>query len=206
MKAKTLKSRPPPRITRLGARTNRGWILGVALLAMLPPTVGAADSVLVIGGGGMAKDCSEAVIKGRSDDDTMRLCTSALELETLSLGDRARTLVNRGVIQLRREAYVEARADFDAAGQIEPKLGEVYVNRGAALVAEDRFAEGLREIDQGLALGVKQPERAYYNRALANENLGDVKAAYYDFQRAAELDPKWAAPKQELARFSFKSR
>ncbi|KSB88441.1 hypothetical protein AS593_05140 [Caulobacter vibrioides] len=173
---------------------------------MLSPSVGAADSVLVIGGGGMAKDCSEAVIRGRSDEDTMRLCNSALEAETLSMGDRARTLVNRGVIQLRRQAYVEARADFDAAGRIEPKLGEVYVNRGAALVAEDRFAEGRSEIDRGLALGVKQPERAYFNRALANENLGDVKAAYYDFQRAAELDPKWTAPKEELARFSFKSR
>ncbi|NGM51253.1 tetratricopeptide repeat protein [Caulobacter sp. 602-2] len=172
---------------------------------MLPPAGAATASVLIIGGG-MAKDCSEAVIRGRSDDDTMRLCTSALEVETLSTGDRARTLVNRGVIQLRRQAYVEARADFDAAGRIEPKLGEVYVNRGAALVAEDRFAEGLDEIDRGLALGVKQPERAYYNRALAHENLGDVKAAYYDFQRAAELDPKWSAPKEELARFSFKSR
>lgn len=205
MKAKTLKSRPPRRIGVSGARSFRGWILGVAVLAMLPPAGAATASVLIIGGG-MANDCSEAVIRGRSDDDTMRLCTSALEVETLSTGDRARTLVNRGVIQLRRQAYVEARADFDAAGRIEPKLGEVYVNRGAALVAEDRFAEGLDEIDRGLALGVKQPERAYYNRALAHENLGDVKAAYYDFQRAAELDPKWSAPKEELARFSFKSR
>ncbi len=205
MKAKILKSRPPPRIARSGARMLRGWILGVAVLAMLPPAANAAGSVLIIGGG-IAKDCSEAVIRGRYDDDTMRLCTSALEVETLSMGDRARTLVNRGVIQLRRQAYVEARADFDEAGRIEPKLGEVYVNRGAALVAEDRFAEGLSEIDRGLALGVRQPERAYYNRALAHENLGDVKAAYYDFQRAAELDPKWTAPKEELARFSFKSR
>lgn len=205
MQAKILKSRPPPRIGRSGARTLRGWVLGVAVLAMLSPAGGAAASVLIIGGG-IAKDCSEAVIRGRYDEDTMRLCTTALEVETLSMGDRARTLVNRGVIQLRRQAYVEARADFDAAGRIEPKLGEVYVNRGAALVAEDRFAEGLSEIDRGLALGVEKPERAYYNRALAHENLGDVKAAYYDFQRAAELDPKWAAPKEELARFSFKSR
>jgi tetratricopeptide (TPR) repeat protein len=205
MKAKTLKSRSPSRIGLADARSFRGWILGAAVLATLSPLGGAAASTLVIGGG-MAKDCSEAVIRGRDDDDTMRLCTAALEVETLSFGDRARTLVNRGVIQLRRQAYVEARADFDAAGRIDPKLGEVYVNRGAALVAEDRFAEGLREIDQGLALGVERPERAYYNRALANENLGDVKAAYYDFQRAAELDPKWTAPKEELARFSFKSR
>jgi tetratricopeptide (TPR) repeat protein len=201
MKAKTLKSRPPSSYAEA-----RGWILGVALLAMLAPAGGAAAANQIIGGGGMAKDCSDAVVRGRSDDGAMRLCTLALDDEALRGDDRASTLVNRGVIQLRREAYPEARADFDAAGRIAPKLGEVYVNRGAAYLGEDRFADGLREIDQGLALGVKQPGRAYYNRALANESLGDVKAAYRDFQRAAQLDPNWSAPKEELARFSFESR
>lgn len=198
MQAKTFPSRP----------RTRGLVLGVAVMAMLVPVLapaGGQAAVQVIGGG-QAKDCSDAVIRGRSDDATMRLCTGALELEILSGRDRARTLVNRGVIQLRRQAYGAARADFDAAGRIDPGLGEAYVNRGAAFVGEDRFAEGLREIDQGLALGVKEPQRAYFNRALANENLGDLKAAYRDFSRAAELDPDWAAPKAELARFTVKSR
>ncbi|MBI1682428.1 tetratricopeptide repeat protein [Caulobacter hibisci] len=194
MNTQTAKSRPPA----------RGWILGVAALALLTPPGGAGASTLIFGGG-MAQDCSEAVVRGRSDDTTMRLCTSALEVEALKSGDRARTLVNRGVIQLRRKAYVEARDDFDAAGRIDPKLGEAYVNRGAAFVAEERFVEGLAEIDRGLALGVVSPERAFYNRGLAHENLGDLPAAYRDYRRASELDPDWAAPKEELARFSIES-
>lgn len=184
---------------------RRGWIPGLAALVLLAPAGGADASVVVLGGG-MAKDCSEAVIRGRSDDATMRLCTSALELEALKASDRARTYVNRGVIQLRRKAYVQAREDFDAAGRIDPGLGEAHVNRGAAFVAEDRFDEALREIDRGLALGVREPQRAFYNRALAHESLGDLPAAYRDYRRAAELDPDWAAPKAELARFSVRSR
>ncbi|MFT4254063.1 MAG: tetratricopeptide repeat protein [Caulobacter sp.] len=191
MEAKTSRSRP----------RSRGWIGGVAALTLLVPVGGASASVLVLGGG-MARDCSEAVIKGRSDDTTMRLCTSALEVETLKAGDRARTFVNRGVIQLRRKAYVQAREDFDAAGRIDPALGEAYVNRGAAFVAEERYVEGLAEIDRGLAMGVRDPERAFYNRGLAHENLGDLTAAYRDYSRAAELAPDWAAPKAELARFT----
>jgi hypothetical protein len=54
-------------------------------------------------------------------------------------------------------------------------------------VGTSRYGEGLNQIDQGLALGVKDPEKAYFNRAVANENLGDVTAAYRDFSKAAEL-------------------
>ncbi len=79
-----------------------------------------------------------------------------------------------------------------------------YVNRGAAYVGSSRYDEGLAQIDRGLALGVKDPQKAYYNRAIAHENLGDVKAAYLDFSKAAELDPDWQAPKQELTRFTVK--
>ena len=79
-----------------------------------------------------------------------------------------------------------------------------YVNRGATLVGEDRFREGVEQIDKGLSLGVKDPEKAFFNRGLANEALGDLQAAYRDYSRAAELKPDWAAPKTELARFSVK--
>lgn len=107
-------------------------------------------------------------------------------------------------MQLRRRAWSQAREDFDAASRIDPQLGEAFVNRGAAYVGERRFKEGLQAIDQGLEMGVKDPEKALFNRAMANEGLGDLKAAYQDYSKAAALDPEWAAPKTELARFSVK--
>ena len=39
---------------------------------------------------------------------------------------------------------------------------------------------------------------------MANEGLGDLKAAYQDYSKAAELNPAWDAPKNELARFTVK--
>ena len=78
------------------------------------------------------------------------------------------------------------------------------MNRGATLVGEARYQEGVAQIDKGLSLGVKDPERALYNRALANEGLGNLRAAYLDYAKAAELNPDWAAPKTELARFTVK--
>ena len=48
----------------------------------------------------------------------------------------------------------------------------------------------------------KEPEKAYFNRALAYEGLDDEKSAYLDYQQAATLKPSWDAPRLELRRFT----
>lgn len=173
-------------------------LCGAALLG------GAAGASTLIIGSGAAKDCSDAALKGRSDRQSILSCTTALEVENLNFRDRARTHVNRGVLQMRQRQFTAARADFDEAASIDPNLGEAYVNRGASFVGEERYREGLEQIDKGLALGVKDPEKAWFNRGLANEGLGNLPAAYRDYSRAAELKPEWSAPKAELARFTVK--
>jgi tetratricopeptide (TPR) repeat protein len=183
---------------------KRSSLLGVAVLAAAVFGADAAGASILVLGGGAAKDCSKAAIEGRNDQKSVLACTTALETENLNFRDRARTHVNRGVLQMRRRDFPTARADFDAAARIDPELGEAWVNRGATYVGEERYTEGLTEIDKGLALGVKDPQKAWFNRAMANEGLGDLKAAYRDYVKAAELDPEWDAPKKELARFSIK--
>jgi len=86
--------------------------------------------------------------------------------------------------------------------KLDPTMGEAFVNRGAALVAQRRFQEGVVEIDRGLALGADEPEKAYFNRALAWEGLDDMKAAWLDYQKALEIRPDWDAPRRELTRFT----
>ena len=176
----------------------------VAALLCAGAHAGSAGASTLVIGGGAAKDCADAAIKGRKDNASVTTCTLALETEILGFRDRARTYVNRGVLQMRQRNYDAAVRDFDAASDIDPNLGEAFVNRGAAYVGTSRYGEGLSQIDQGLALGVKDPEKAYYNRAVANESLGDVTAAYRDFSKAAELAPAWDAPKKELTRFSVR--
>lgn len=182
-----------------------GRLLAVAALATTVFWAGASNASTLVLGGGAAKDCSLAAIGGRSDLKAVLACTTALETENLNFRDRARTHVNRGVLHMRQRDFVLARADFDAAGRIDPDLGEAWVNRGAAYVGEARYREALGEIDKGLALGVKDPEKAWFNRAIAHEGLGDLKAAYHDYRKAAELAPQWAAPQQELTRFSLQT-
>ncbi|WP_297515237.1 tetratricopeptide repeat protein [uncultured Caulobacter sp.] len=180
----------------------RAFSLAVcAVLALGGAHAVAGDLVI---GSGSAQECSDAAQKGRSDNRSVLACTTALEVETLNFRDRARTFVNRGVLQMRQRQFAAARADFDQANTIDPNLGEAYVNRGATFVGESRYQEGVQQIDKGLALGVKEPEKAFFNRGLANEGLGDLKAAYKDYSRAAELKPDWPAPKTELARFTVK--
>ncbi|ATQ42279.1 hypothetical protein [Caulobacter mirabilis] len=169
--------------------------------ALLLPA-GAASAAAFVLGGGMANACSQAAIAGRDDRASIEVCTQALESQPLLRRDRAGTLVNRGVIQLRRKAYAEAGRDFDAALALEPGLGEAFVNRGAAFIAQRRYREGVDQIDRGLALGPDEPEKADFNRALAWEGLDDMKAAWLDYQKALELRPDWDAPRQELTRFT----
>lgn len=174
--------------------------LGAAALL----AVGAAQASTLVIGSGAAQECSDAAEKGRNDNRAVLACTTALEVETLNFRDRARTYVNRGVLQMRQRQFSAARADFDQASSIDPALGEAYVNRGATFVGEERYREGVDQIDKGLAMGVKDPEKAFFNRGLANEGLGDLSAAYKDYSRASALKPEWTAPKTELARFTVK--
>ena len=124
----------------------------------------------------------------------------------LSTHDLAGTYVNRGILYLSRSSFRDARKDFDTALALAPTVGEAYVNRGAALIGERRFADGLTDIDRGLALGPEQPEKAYFNRGLAHEYLDDLKNAYLDYMKAAELKPDWAEPKRQLERFVVSRR
>ncbi|MBU1374323.1 MAG: hypothetical protein KKE02_21625 [Alphaproteobacteria bacterium] len=175
---------------------------GVGLIA----GAGASQAAVTVLGGGMAKECSDAALGGESDTKFEDICSQALETEILSLRDRAGTYVNRGVLKLRRKDFGGAQFDFDRAIQTKPDLGEAYVNRGAASVGARRYSEGLADINKALALGVDEPEKAYYNRALAYEGLDEMKAAYFDYQKAIELKPEWDQPKKELARFTVERR
>lgn len=179
--------------------------LAAAALSGLAATAAHSQAVTVLGGG-MARLCSYAALAGHDDPAAEANCTTALSTEALSPLDRAGTLVNRGVMKLRRKEFAGASADFDRALQAKPDLGEAFLNRGAAALGARRFADSLSDLGRAIELGVQEPEKAYYNRALAYEGLDNLKAAYFDYQKAVELKPEWDAPKNELARFTVERR
>ncbi len=177
-------------------------VAGIATLA----AAGSSQAAVTVIGGGLAQACSKAAIGGEDDPKFQELCTMALETEFLNARDRAGTYVNRGVLKLRKAAYPDASRDFNMALRIKPDLGEAYVNRGAASIGQKRYAESLSDINKGLELGVDEPAKAYYNRALAHEGLEDAKSAYFDYQKAVEMSPEWSAPKEQLTRFTVSRR
>ena len=178
------------------------WMIGAAMLA----TAGPAAASMTVFGGGLAEECSHAAIAGKSDPNSILTCTLALGSENLDKLDRAGTLINRGVMKLRRSAFEEARADLDASIALVPTIGEAWVNLGAISVGERRYQVALDNISKGLTLGVKEPEKAYFNRALAYEGLDDEKAAYLDYEQALTLKPGWSLPQKELLRFTVTRR
>lgn len=176
----------------------------IAIAALAVAT--AAEGAITVLGGGLAEECSEAALNGEADPKFEEICTLALDTEFLPLRDRAGTYVNRGVFKLRRASYVDAARDFSQAAKLQPDMGEAYVNRGAAFLGQKRYAESLPDLNRALELGVAEPEKAYYNRAIAYEGIEDAKAAYFDYQKALELDPEWAAPREQLTRFTVSRR
>lgn len=186
--------------------TSRMALAAAAISAVLIGGAGESQAATTVLSNGLASFCSHFAEEGRDDNEALRTCDLALETEAMRRRDRAGTLVNRGIIRMRRKEYRDARVDFDTALRLEPAMGEAWVNRGAVLVAEKRYAEALVQIDKGLELGADEPEKAYYNRALAHEGLDDIKAAYLDYLKALELKPDWDIPAKDLTRFTVSQR
>jgi tetratricopeptide (TPR) repeat protein len=158
----------------------------IVLLAALP----AQAQVTVSMGSGAAHDCYLTAKTGLRPRDGLASCTAALD-HVLSAADRAATLVNRGVIQDALKAYAAAWSDYNGALRINPDLGDAYLNRGAALMRMQKSEEGIVDIRKGMALGVSLPQVGYYDLAVAEENLGRLKEAYFDYKRAVAADPAY---------------
>lgn len=175
-----------------------GCALGLALTLASAGT-GRAQVATVFGD--QARDCYIAAKFGDLKGKGIADCTAAM-VSGMSKRDTGGLLVNRGVIQLGYERFDLAIDDFNDAIKYDATIGDAYVNRGAAEIGKRKFAIGRDDIDHGLSLGADEPQKAYYNRGLADEYLGDETAAFNDYTKASQLDPTWIWPKHELVRFT----
>lgn len=176
-----------------------GRYLFAALLAAV--SVPALGAVTVIGSSS-ARMCFEAADSPMLPSiRDMRYCDEAFEQGALSQHDTVATYVNRGILKLRRNQVEAAIADFDQAIRIDPRQPEAYLNKGAALIRLNDPTEAQRLFTVALEYHTRRPEIAHFGRAIANESLGNVRAAYDDYRMASQLDPDWEDPQTELRRF-----
>ena len=170
--------------------------LGAAMLAGT-----AASAAVAVVGNGTAKVCFSEAENGWDVQFGIRMCSDALKTETLSQIDRASTFINRGILKARADDVDGALDDYAQALALGENVGEAYLNRSATEIALKRFDDAKSDADQAIAHGTKRLEIAYYNRAVANEALGNVGAAFQDYKAALEVEPKFTAARQQLARY-----
>jgi tetratricopeptide (TPR) repeat protein len=181
----------------------RPLIGAIAFWAVLAGWARAAVAVIA---DNSAANCSQAALDKRADEASLQFCNEAIGQDALNRNDLTRTYVNRGAVLMNRHDYGAARGDLERAIQLDPSIGDAWMDRGAVNIIEHRYAEGIADTTKGLALGVSEPAKAYFNRAVAYEGIDDEKSAYLDYQQALVLKPDWEAPKHELLRFSVSRR
>ena len=97
-----------------------------------------------------------------------------------------------------------ANADFDAALAMDPNEPEAWLNKAVGHAKFGRSIDALPLAEKALALNTRRPALAYFVRAMALEDGGNIVGAYRDLRRARALEPKWKEPAIELRRFQVR--
>lgn len=84
----------------------------------------------------------------------------------------------------------KALAHFDDAVRQQP-TAEAYRDRGIARAAVGKLEEGVKDLDQAIELGLKQPG-VYLSRGRMHADLGHTDEALKDYSTAIERDAKFA--------------
>jgi tetratricopeptide (TPR) repeat protein len=177
-------------------------ILAVAAVAY-PMTPTGAPVVTI--GNTMARTCYESAEARTATAISIAECDSALD-GVLSPSDRVATYVNRGILKLIQSDHAAAEADFDTALRLQPDQAEAWLNKGISVYGRGDSRGALALLDKSLQLNTSKAAIAYYARGLANEDSGNIRAAFEDLNRAKALAPKWSAPNVELARYQVRRK
>jgi tetratricopeptide (TPR) repeat protein len=177
----------------------------LASVALLAATSAANASVVTVAGS-HARACYSAAKARVATPEAISHCNQALTIQMISPEDRVATHVNRGILRMLSHQTQAAHADFNEATAMNPRQPEPYLNKGVMLFDEGNSQLAAQLASKALELGTQRPGVALYVLALAKEDRGDVKAAYRDLLRAAQLEPEWDRPKEELQRYRIAQR
>ncbi len=185
------------KIALLSAAAMVGLLAGASAMAQ--------ESVTVLGPT-LFDECAAAAAAaqrtGHVGSTDLQTCSAAIGRSWWIVGETAAAFVNRGTLHLVRGENDKAVNDFSQAIKANPSLASAYNDRGVALSSLHRQADAIRDFSQALALNAENADQVVFNRALAYEDAGDLKRAFLDYRKAAELNPGWDQPSRQLARFN----
>jgi Tfp pilus assembly protein PilF len=113
----------------------------------------AVDRYLELQPGGLSQVAPAAYMVFRQRGQTERLAEAREGLRAIgAAGDIAGTVFNEGVAAVRREDFAAARALFQEALELEPKLAPAYQSLAALHFNAGEFAEALPYLDKLFAI------------------------------------------------------
>lgn len=120
------------------------------------------------------------------------LSDSAIQEKTeavLANPDLAAPYINRGVIYVFLNQYLDASYDFDKAISIEPNSPIAHFNRGLLLALESEYDRALPDLCQAIDLDSSFAP-AWYMRGKIYADTNDADKAITDLEKALTLDLK----------------
>lgn len=182
---------------------SAGAIMMLAAVPAFAVTTWPSASLLASGTADSCAAASAAAQEGgRVTDAALANCSLAVKY-AIHDGARAEVLSNRSVLHYARGEYDAALADNTAALKINDRMAEAIVNRGSIYLVQHRPQAAAANFDRALMFSPAHPEKVYFNRALAREDMGDLNGAYADYAQAAKLAPQWDQPRHEMTRFTI---
>lgn len=173
-------------------------VAGLAGVTAMIPVQASTTSI----GNSAARDCWQAAEAQDYDRNAIYHCDMALEFEALDAPNKAATLVNRGVLYMRNRSYSVAERDFRRAMSTDDANPEAYLNMAISRLRQNENDTSVMPwIEKAIALNTKDQALAYYSRAILHERNGNIRQAYYDYQKAHELAPDWDEPAKDLQRY-----
>lgn len=171
--------------------------------ALVAATVPASASIITVGGS-LARSCYLAADARNATTQNLTVCDRALTEQALTERDELATHVNRGILRMVRGDLASARADFDRALAMDPNEPETWLNLGVLHFQQGDSDGAIRMFQRAIELRTKSPAFAYYGRGLANEDRGNIRAAYADLVTARSLRPDWSPPAVQLQRYQVR--
>ena len=172
----------------------------VALMGMAPSPAPIGAMVSRVGGSS-AQSCYHAAVARDASAQAISACNAAVDADAVPFSDLVATYVNRGVLKLVQADYRSAEADFNRAISMQPSQPEAYLNKGISRFQQQDTKGAYEMFSRAIELKTNYAALAYFGRGLAAEDSGDIRGAYADLKRASDLEPKWDAPRDQLARF-----
>jgi tetratricopeptide (TPR) repeat protein len=203
-----VKSLPLRSTTHSSKRTSTTWkkiSIGIAGLLLFCTTGASANSIYSIettSSLSYAEKCYESAANSfygqNYDREAISHCNRAIRFSNLSDQEKAKTYINRGVLLENMHRIKYAHGDLKRAQRHLRRSGELQINIGNIEYMRGHFQQALARFNRALELKNEDSYKAYLNRGLTHERLGNLRAAANDYRNALKLNPDLDNAKNKL--------